>query len=258
MPTSSSKLIVDFQSNGLVTATINRTDKSNALDGETLELLAHTITELDRDPATRVLVIRGAGKHFCAGADLSSPSDGGPVSGPTIAEVCTRLDNSTKPTIAVVRGACIGGGLALASCCNVLLASPDAFFAIPEVRLGFAPGPLTLFFMRAIPPRALGRYMISGERITADQALMLGLAHAVTKADETDATLCALVEAFLQGGPGAISDGKSILRRYRDHPLTQQALDELTVDFMRRIRSPEAREGFASARERRRPSWHTT
>jgi methylglutaconyl-CoA hydratase len=254
MPVSEPKLVLETRSQGIVTATINRPDKSNALDAETLDLLATAIANADHDSRTRAFVIRGAGKHFCAGADVSSSSDEG--SGATIVDVCTLLDKSSKPTIAVVHGACIGGGLALAACCDVLLASSDAFFSIPEVRLGFAPGPLTLFFMRAIPPRALRRYLISGERIPASQALTLGLAHAVTASGEMDAALEELLAGILQGGPGAIMDAKRILRDYRGHPLTEQALNELTADFNRRIRSPEALEGLASIREKRRPNWY--
>jgi len=256
MSASPPKVTVENRPRGVVTVTLSRPEKSNALDREMLGLLAGAIAEAERDSATRVLVLRAAGKHFCAGADLSSSASDGSASGPTIVDVCMLLSRSTKPSIAVVHGACIGGGLALAACCDILLAASDAFFTIPEVRLGFAPGPLTAFFMQAIPPRALRRYLISGERIPADRALMLGLAHEVAAQEKIEATLDAVVEALLQGGPGAIGDGKRILRECEDLPLTRQTLDRLGADFDRRIRSPEALEGLASMREKRRPKWY--
>ena len=170
------------------------------------------IAAVDRDPSARILALRGAGKHFCAGADVSNTGDSWSMSGRTIVNVCTVLDNLSKPAVAIVQGACIGGGLALAACCDVVLATPNAFFAIPEVRLGVAPGPLTLFFMQAIPPRALRRYLISGERITAEQALSFGLVHEIAATDQIDPTFGRLIDAFLQGAPTAIADAKRILR----------------------------------------------
>ena len=167
MSSDSAKIIVERGAHGVVTVTLNRPEKSNALDGECVDLLADAIATVDRDPSTRILALRAAGKHFSAGADVSSTGDSWSKPGRTIVDACTLLDNLSKPVVAIVQGACIGGGLALATCCDVVLATPDAFFAIPEVRLGVAPGPLTLFFMQAIPPRALRRYLISGERISA-------------------------------------------------------------------------------------------
>ena len=99
--------------------------------------------------------------------------------------------------------------------------------------------------------------MISGERITASQAVTLGLVHELTIPAELDAALAKLVDALLQGGPNAIADAKRILREYQDRPLTEQALRELETDFDHRSQSPEALEGLASIREKRRPRWYS-
>ena len=103
-----------------------------------------------------------------------------------IGDVCALIDATPKPTVAVIQGACIGGALALASCCDVMIASHGAFFSVPEVRLGFAPGPLVEVFTRAIGPRALRRYLLSGERFYAEEALRLGLVHQLCDAAKID------------------------------------------------------------------------
>ena len=126
-----------------------------------------------RDAAVRVIVLRGAGKHFSAGAAIG---EGGRPRRLT-AEICAMIDAIPKPTVAVAQGACIGGALAIASSCDVVIASRDAFFAIPEVRLGFAPGPLLGAFARGIGFRALRRYLLSGERFSAEEGHRLGLVH---------------------------------------------------------------------------------
>jgi methylglutaconyl-CoA hydratase len=254
MSSGSAKVIVQHGARGIVTLTLNRADKSNALDAETVDLLAEAIAAVGHDQSVRILALRGAGEHFCAGADVSSTGDSWSKSGRTIIDVCTLLDNLSKPAVAVIHGACIGGGLAFAACCDVVLATPGAFFAIPEVRLGVAPGPLMLFFMQAIPPRALRRYLISGERITAEQALSFGLVHEIATPDQIDPAFGRLTDALLQGAPTAIADAKRILRE-QSRPFTEQVLRDMEADFRRRGSSPDALEGLAGFREKRPPRW---
>ncbi len=248
------KIAIAAGARGVVTITLNRPDKSNALDAEMVDLLAAALAASGRDETARVIVLRGAGRHFCAGADVAPRP--GVSSRTTIPEVCALLDALPKPTIAVVRGACMGGGLGLAACCDVLLATPDAFFAMPEVRLGIAPGPLALFFMRAMPARALRRYMSSGERFTAAQALAFGLVHEIRPVEEMESTLSEMIDAFLQAAPRAVADAKRIMRDYQSMPISEPTLRELQVDFERRAANPDAVEGRASFLEKRRPRWY--
>jgi methylglutaconyl-CoA hydratase len=248
------KVIIERGARGVVTLTLNRPEKSNALDTQSVDLLADAIAVVDRDPSARVFALRAAGKNFCGGADVSSAADSWSKPGRTIVDICMLLDNLSKPVVAIIQGACIGGGLALAASCDVVLATPDAFFAIPEVRLGVAPGPLTLFFMQAIPPRALRRYLISGERISAERALSFGLVHEIAALDQIDLAFGHLIEALLQGAPAAVADAKRILRE-QSRPQIERTLSEMDADFRRRQSSPEALEGLASFREKRPPRW---
>ena len=163
----------DIDGRGIATLLLNRPDKGNCYNQAMLDALLAELTRLAAEPAVRALVLRGAGKHFCVGAEIGgeAPAPGKPRT--TIPVVCDALDRFPKPTIALVHGACIGGGLALVCGCDVVIAADDAFFSMPEVRLGFAPGPLIPFFLRAIDARSLRRYLLSGERFKADD----GAAH---------------------------------------------------------------------------------
>jgi methylglutaconyl-CoA hydratase len=254
MSSGPEKVIVERGARGVVTLTLNRPEKSNALDLESVDLLANAIAAVDRDRSARILALRATGKHFCAGADVASGAGSWSKPGRTIVDICTLLDNLSKPVVAIIQGACIGGGLALAACCDIVLATPDAFFAIPEVRLGVAPGPLTLFFMQAIPPRTLRRYLISGERISVERALSFGLVHEIALLDQIDAAFGRLIEALIQGAPTAIADAKRILRE-QSRPQADRVLSEMDADFRRRSSTPDALEGLASFREKRMPRW---
>ena len=191
-------LLKSVSGRGVATLTFNRPDRANSYNAEMLDALADGFEQFGRDSAVRIIVLRGGGKHFSAGAAIGE--SGQPKR--AIGDVCALVDATPKPTIAVVQGACIGGALALASCCDVMVASREAFFSIPEVRLGFAPGPLIGSFLRAIGYRALRRYLLSGERFTAEEAHRLGLVQQLCDAPAIDSVADELIDQLLLGAPG--------------------------------------------------------
>jgi len=242
---------------GIATVAFTRPDKRNAYDAAMLAGLCEALTRAAGDAAIRAFVLRGAGRHFCAGADVGAGAET-PVSeggGPTIAETCWRLDTLPKPTVAVVQGACIGGGMALAACCDTVIAERGAFFAMPEVRLGFAAGPLIPFVLRAVGTRQARRLLVTGERFSAEEALRMGLAHVLCDNGEGDAALRTALDELLQAAPGAAAATKSMTRRLDGEPVTPELLDELQSAFRVTIGSDEAREGRAAFREKRPPRW---
>jgi methylglutaconyl-CoA hydratase len=245
-------------SRGVATLTLDRPDKGNAYDGRMLEGLADGIARISAEAAMRVLVLRGSGRHFGVGGDiLGDPqalvgrADGGLVM-PT---VCLALDACPKPTIALVHGACMGGTLALAACCDVLLAADDASFAVPELRLGFPVAPYLPFFERALGARALRRLLITGERIGADEALRLGVAHRVCPAAQTEEALAALVDEVLQSAPAATAETKQDLRELSGRAPTAELIESLRDKFRRGFLAPEGVEGRAAFGDRRPPPW---
>jgi methylglutaconyl-CoA hydratase len=246
-------LLCAIDRRGIATLTFNRPEKGNSYNGAMLDTLLDEVTRLGADPAVRAVVLRGNGKHFSAGAEVGAAAREKPRA--TIPAVCLALDTVPKPTIALVHGACIGGAVALISCCDVVIATHNAFFSLPEVRLGFAPGPLIPFFLRATDPRSLRRYLLSGERFAAEEALRIGLVHQLCAPDVADAALAAVIDEMLHAGPDAAAHAKQLLRRLTNVPISQELLAELQGEFDQRLESPEAIEGRASFREKRKPNW---
>lgn len=246
-------ILAKTDSRGVATLTLNRPDKSNAYDSDMLAALADHVGRLGADPAVRAIVLRGAGKHFCAGALVGAPAPAKPAI--SLPAFCHRLDTCPKPTVALVQGGCIGGGLAFAACCDSVIATSDAFFAMPETRLGFAPRPLVPFLIKAIGGRALRRYLVSGERFDAETALRLGLVHQLCARDAADLALAKLLDELLQAAPGAASATKALIAALDGVPVTPDLLDELQREFEDHRDTPEAQEGRAAFRAKRKPNW---
>jgi methylglutaconyl-CoA hydratase len=241
----------------VVTLTLNRPDTGNACDAATLARLAEELQSVATDTSIRMIVLRGVGRHFCSGADVRAPRPSAGEPGVSFFQVCGLLDSLTKPTIAVVHGGCIGGGVALAACCDVVLAAQnDAFFALPEVRLGLAPGPLLLYFARAMGERAVRRYLLTGERFTARTAHEFGLVQAVYPEAELESGLDAVIDALLLGAPGAIGRAKAMLAKHGAAPMTAEVVGAIEAEFHKQAASDEAQEGRLSFREKRKPSWY--
>jgi methylglutaconyl-CoA hydratase len=255
-------LVVDISSRRIATVTLNRPERGNAFDQTMLDELGATLKALAADDYARVVVIRGAGKHFCTGADLASRGQNAQGPAPaqppqlvkySLRDVLMQLDGLRKPTVAVVHGGAIGGGAGLAACCDVALATGEAFFSIPEVRVGMPPMGIMPFMIRAIGHRAFRRYGLSGERIAAMDALRLGLVHEVCEGLVLEATLERIVDALLLGAPHASAALKAAAARY-----ASPNLDEIAAHVQppHDPKSEEAQEGIAAFREKRKPGWY--
>jgi methylglutaconyl-CoA hydratase len=245
-------LKVELSSRGVTTIFLNRPERSNAFDQQMLDELAREFFVRGSDEGTRIVVLRGVGKHFCAGADLSTRGGGDrdeSAAHASLADVLTALDRLPKPTIAAVHGAAVGGGAAAVACCDIAIATEAAFFSIPEVRAGMAPLGVAPFLSRALGERSLVRYGLTGERFSAADALRLGLVHEVVEAEKLDDRLTAIADAVLHGAPGAQREFKNEMR----NAITPLVIKRSNADIHR---SPEAQEGIASFREKRKPNWY--
>jgi len=199
-------------------------------------------------------VLRGSGKHFCGGADLVARSqEPAPAAGQvSLVEVLVALDHLPKPTIAVVHGAAVGGGAAIVACCDIAIATTEAFFSVPEVRVGMAPIGVAPFLIKAIGDRNFRRYGLSGERLGAADASRMGLVHEVAGSEKLEARLKEIIDALLHGAPGAQRDLKA---RMKDHfPSLIAQIEGLRSPSAHE--SEEAREGIAAFKEKRKPSWY--
>jgi methylglutaconyl-CoA hydratase len=248
-------LIVEGSPRRIATITFNRPERGNAFDPIMLDELAEQFAALGADDAVRIVVLRGSGRHFCTGADLAARAADVAAAQPakaSLRDVLVALDTLPKPTVAVVQGAAVGGGAAFAACCDVVIAADTAVFSIPEVRVGMAPMGVMPFLIRAIGHRSFRRYGLSGERIAAAEALRLGLAHVVCEAASLDDTLARIADELLHGAPGAVRALKRAAAEFASPTLAAILANRPAHD----PKSPEALEGIASFREKRKPRWY--
>jgi enoyl-CoA hydratase/carnithine racemase len=249
------------QSGAVAEVTLNRPDVHNAFDDALIAETTDCFTRLSGEEAVRVIVLKGAGASFCAGADLAWM---GRMAGYTHQEnledaralqrMFAAIAHAPQATIARVQGAAIGGGVGLVAACDIAIAAEEARFALSEVRLGLIPAVIAPYVLAKIgmgPARAL---FVTGERIAATEALRLGLIQQVTTAADLDAAIQHKIELLLQAGPQAIATAKQLLRDIAGK--TPEEAAETTIACIAALRvSPEGQEGIRAFLEKRRPAF---
>lgn len=256
-------VLLDVDRRGVATATLNRPDIGNAYNEAMLEALITGLRRLAPDPAVRCLVIRGAGKHFQAGADISwlgEATDYPPERNFAASMATTRamqlLNEFPKPTIALVHGACFGGGCGIVCCVDVALATPAALFGITEVRVGVAPTPISTYMVDAIGVRHTRRYALTGERFDAAEAARIGLVHEVVAQDRLEARLAEVLDAIFLGAPEAIALTKRSFLGASGKLLDERQVTLLAHEGWVQRASAEGHEGTGAFRDKRRPNWY--
>ncbi len=248
---------------GVATVSLNRPQVNNAYNGELIAGLHAAMDALGREPALRIVVLKGNGRHFQAGADLAwiggvaaqDPRENESVSRQT-AEAIRRLDTCPVPTLALIQGGCFGGGTGIAAACDVVVASEDAIFSISETRWGLMAGIILPQLCQAMGLRQVRRYALTGERFGAHEARRLGLVHEVCPTGGLEEAGTRIVEAVLMNAPAATTATKlrslASARAFVDEGELRDLIDE----HARTRQQDEAREGLASFREKRKPSWY--
>ena len=247
---------------GVATIWMNRPDVHNAFNAQLIADLTTACIALDTDDTVRAVVLAGRGKSFSAGADLNWMKAAGEASeaenfadAMKLAGMLRTLAEMNKPTIARVHGAALGGGMGLASACDICIAGDKAVFATSEVKFGIIPSAISPYVIRAIGERQAYRYFQTAERINATRAATLGLAHEAVATEELDAKVSEVVEALLQGGPKSQAAAKDLIRAVANRPVS----DAVVEDTARRIASlrvtPEAKEGLAAFLDKRPAAW---
>lgn len=260
-------LQVDVDARGVATVRLNRPQRNNAYDGALLQALLDGLVALQADPAVRVIVLRGNGAHFQAGADLgwlrevatrdaAQGSDAAGLAASRLtAQAVRALDDSPKPTVALIHGSCIGGGAGVAAACDVVIAERSAVFAISEARWGLA---ATIIFPQldaAIGVRQVRRYALSGERFDAVRAQAIGLVHELCEPGGLDAAAAPVIDGLLRSGPQASAISKRSARACAGAIVSDARFEQLVEEHARRRRSAEAAEGLAAFAQRRPPAW---
>jgi enoyl-CoA hydratase len=244
----------------VVTITLNRPDKLNALNEELLTELGRVLRELARDASVRCAILTGAGdKAFAAGADIASMREMTAVAAKLFADLGHRvghaLESTHFPVIAAVNGFALGGGCELALACDFIYASDRAKLGQPEVNLGVLPGfGGTQLLSRRVGTARARELCMTGDMIGAEEALRIGLVNAVVAHDELLARVREVATKIASKGPLAVAGIKRVVVRGADVPLPTANELESTA-FAALFGTYDQREGMAAFLERRTPKF---
>ena len=245
----------------VVRVTLNRPEVRNAFDEATIAELTTWAESVVAGGAVRVAVLAGAGKMFCAGADLTWMSrmvaytrDENIRDARTMSRMFEALDHLPIPLIGRVHGAAFGGGVGLAAICDIVVAAEDAAFAFTEVKLGILPAVIAPYAIAKIGRSAARELFLTGTRFSAARAKEIGLVHAVVDEAELDRVIAKYVNDLMTSAPGAIAAAKQLIDAVASHAHTSAT--EYTIDAIadRRV-SPEGQEGMGAFLGKRLPSW---
>lgn len=253
---------LEYAEKGFATLWLNRPEKNNAFNAEMIRELVLAIDQVQTNKNLRFLLLRGRGKHFCAGADLAWMQQSAQLDfnanlndARELAELMYSLYHLKLPTLAVVQGAAFGGAVGLVACCDMAIGAHDAVFSLSEVRIGLAPAVISPFVVKAMGERATRRYAMTGERFSGERARELGLLSETYAAAELDDALHGWLDNLMLNSPQAMRASKDLLREASSASVTP-ALRRYTENAIARIRvSPEGQEGLNAFLEKRKPRW---
>ena len=266
MSTAAQPVLWSLDPRGVATVTLNRPEVNNAYDAGLIQGVLAAIADLGAKPNLRVVVLKGNGRHFQAGADLKwindvrtgSVAENEAVSLATF-EAVQRLNRLPIPTVALVQGGCFGGGTGVISACDVVIAADNALFSITEVRWGLTAAIIIPQLVDAIGVRQVRRYALTGERFGAEEARRIGLVHEVVPLAELEAAGARTVELLLGNGPAALAETKALALEssFGGMGVDDAAFARLVKLHSAKRQTAEAAEGLASFAQKRAARWTT-
>ena len=249
---------------GVLHVTLDRPEVRNAMSMAMVRELRVVLAQAEMRCETRVIVLRGAGGHFCAGADLSDMAaarmklQGDPQAlvqtNAAFGELCVAYADTGIATVAVVEGSCMGGGFGLACVADVALATDSATFRLPETSLGVVPAQIGPFLVERLGYAEAKRLAVTGGKLNAQEALALRLVHQVHAADAIDAALARVLSGILQCAPGAVAATKALIAKARFQSPAALVQHAAQV-FSQAALGPEGVEGTTAFLQKRKATW---
>ena len=239
----------------------NRPDVHNAFNADMLSELDDAVEKAKTDDAIRIVVLRGTGKSFCAGADIKwlreiihYSFEQNLEESLHLAELLHKIYVLPKPTLAMVNGTAIGGGTGFLAACDMAIASEEAKFGLSEVKIGLVPAAISPYVIRKIGENNAREYFLTGRRITAQEARQIGLLNKVVPPEKLGEVVEETVSLLLTSGPEALASCKELI-----HKVPQMSFEEVkafTAKMIAELRvSEEGQEGMSAYLEKRKPSW---
>lgn len=266
MTATQAKYVRRAVQHGVLTLTLDRPQARNAMNLEMVQEMTAAIAGAEADSALRVLVLRGAGGHFCAGGDIkdfvrarSAPAAEGHAEAARInaafGRMCLSLARSALPSVCVLEGAVLGGGFGLACASDIALASQRAVFGLPETSLGLVPAQIAPFLIERLGLSQAKRLALTGGRIGAQQALAVGLVHQVCDdAEALERALADTLSQLLSCAPQATRATKQLLLRARAG-VSEEIIGHAASVFAAALLGSEGAEGTEAFVQKRPPAW---
>lgn len=248
--------------NGIATILLNRPEIRNAFNEVMISELTQAFQFVEKMNEVRVILLKGEGKSFCAGADLNWMRD---VSTYTfeqnyaesyrLSQCFYTIYTSAKPTIAIVHGAAIGGANGLLAACDMAICADDTTFSLSEVKIGIVPACISPYVIKRVGEYGARELMLTGRRINGKEAETYKLINKSLPAEQMEAYLQNIIDMLLSSGPAAITHCKNLIDKVVNHIDLDEALS-YTARMIAEIRaSAEGQEGMAAFLEKRKPGW---
>ncbi|MFT6025157.1 MAG: methylglutaconyl-CoA hydratase [Ascidiaceihabitans sp.] len=254
-------LTVDVDARGVATLTMNRAEKHNALSAQMLADLTQVAHDLGVDDGVRVVVLTGAGRSFCAGGDLSwmqeqmaADADTRGREAAKLAHMLQAMNTMPKPLIGALQGNAFGGGVGMASVCDVAIGVDTLKMGFTETRLGIIPATIGPYIIARMGEGRARRVFMSARLFGAAEAVDLGLLACAVPADDLAAAIEAEVVPYLSCAPGAVASAKALARALGPH-IGEDTI-AMTIDALKsRWETDEAAEGIGAFFDKRRAAW---
>lgn len=252
---------IETDARGVATLTLNRPEKHNAMSSQMLDDLKAAAEQLAQDETVRVVILTGAGKSFCAGGDLGwmraqmdmEPETRGREAR-KLAEMLQALNTLPKPLIGKVQGNAFGGGVGMASVCDVTIGADTVLMGLTETKLGLIPATIGPYVVSRMGEAMARRVFMSARLFKAEEAVTLGLLAKAVPAEELDAAVEAEVAPYMNCAPGAVASAKALTRALG--PRIDEAVIDMTIKaLVTAWEGDEAPEGIAAFFEKRKAAW---
>jgi methylglutaconyl-CoA hydratase len=248
--------------NGIANITLNRPEIRNAFNEVMIAELTDAFLKVGEMDKIRVIILKGVGKSFCAGADLNWMRDVSNYSfeqnyaeSYRLSECFYSIYSSPKPTIAVVHGAAIGGANGLLAACDIAVCDNETVFSLSEVKIGIVPACISPYVIKRVGEYGARELMLTGRRINGTEAGNYKLVNKSLPSDQVDSYVDQMVQMLLTSGPAAITHCKKLIDKVVNHIDLAEALT-YTAQMIAEIRaSEEGQEGMAAFLEKRKPKW---
>ncbi|MDI4658399.1 enoyl-CoA hydratase/isomerase family protein [Xanthobacter autotrophicus] len=246
---------------GVAILTLDRPEVRNAFDDALILALTRAYDAATINPDVYAVLLRANGPIFCAGGDLNWMRRMAAYSrhenladAMALASLMRTIDLCPKPTLVRVHGSAFAGATGLIAASDIVVAVPEAEFAVTEVRIGLIPSVISPYLVRAMGARQARRYFLTAERFSAATALALGLVHEVVPAEELDAAIARHLKALKAASPGAMAATKALVAAV-DRPFDQTVMQDTARRIADQRASADGREGVSAFLEKRKPTW---